>query len=57
MKNLYYALKIRYYTFKIHLLQTLCNIEAWAYSDYANNPHWWNSLIGAAAFILWVNLC
>jgi hypothetical protein len=50
MKNLYYALKIRF-------LKTLCDIEVWAYSDYANNPKWWNSLIGAAAFILWLNLC
>ncbi len=50
MKHLYYSLKIR-------LLQTLCNLEAWAYSDYASNPQWWNSLIGAAAFMLWLNLC
>lgn len=49
MKNLYYTLKIR-------LLQTLCNLEAWVYSNYASNPQWWNSLIGAAVFMWWLNL-
>lgn len=50
MKHFYYTLKIRF-------LQTLCNLEAWTYTDYASNPQLWNSLIGADAFMLWLNLC
>lgn len=48
MKQLFENIKLRF-------CQTLCNLEAWAYGDYASNPHWWNSLIGALAFILWID--
>ena len=50
MKHLYYTLKVR-------ILQTLYNLETWVYSEYAHNPQWWNSIIGAAAFVWWLNLC
>ena len=49
-------MKLLYYTLKIRFLKTLCNLEAWAYSDYASNPQWWNSLFGAFAFIVFLDL-